>query len=193
MMRCPVWKCTYIKQILPPIWRIVLCYESQRYWTYRDMYHPLDSSPQGHRKAQVCYAHDKLSVQCAFCLPRRSKVSDGTTLHWVVTVLMDANRQAVHYYILVNPSGKEIKWQAVDWCVKLNNLFMKVKNGGKGPNCTLEQILLESPLIQAYWNAQMMIQKNFLHTHFTKIMQCQTWWKPSKDYVLKWVFIPLIL
>lgn len=63
---------------------------------------------------------------------------------------MDVNRQAVHYYILVNSSGKEIKWQAVDWCVKLNNLFMKVKNGGKGPNCTLERILLESPLIQAY-------------------------------------------
>ncbi|KAG2053042.1 hypothetical protein BDR06DRAFT_851490, partial [Suillus hirtellus] len=55
----------------------------------------------------------------------------------------------------------------VDLCVELNNLFTKVKNGGKGPNCTLERILLESPLVQAYRNAQTMIQKNFLHTHLT--------------------------
>ncbi|KAG1906365.1 uncharacterized protein F5891DRAFT_1125670 [Suillus fuscotomentosus] len=76
-------------------------------------------------------------------------------------------RRAVRYHILVNPSGKEMKWRAVDWCVELNNLFTKVKNGGKGPNRTLERILLESPLVQAYRNAQTMIQKNFLHTHLT--------------------------
>ena len=60
-----------------------------------------------------------------------------------------------------------MKWQAVDWCVELNNLFTKVTNGGKGPNCTVERILLESPLVQAYRNAQTMIQKNFLQTHLT--------------------------
>ncbi|KAG1718191.1 hypothetical protein EDB19DRAFT_1621064, partial [Suillus lakei] len=55
----------------------------------------------------------------------------------------------------------------VDWCVELNNLFTKVKNGGKGPNCTVERIFLESPLVQAYRNAQTMIQKNFLLAHLT--------------------------
>ncbi|KIK76594.1 hypothetical protein PAXRUDRAFT_169399, partial [Paxillus rubicundulus Ve08.2h10] len=70
--------------------------------------------------------------------------------------------------ILVNPSGKPMKWRAVDWCVELNNLFTKViKNGGKGSNRTVDQILLESPLVQAYRNAQALIQKNFLHTHLT--------------------------
>lgn len=42
-----------------------------------------------------------------------------------------------------------------------------MKNGGKGPNRTVDRILLESPLVQAYQNAQAMIQKSFLHTHLT--------------------------
>ncbi|KAI6011403.1 hypothetical protein BKA83DRAFT_4502458 [Pisolithus microcarpus] len=80
-------------------------------------------------------------------------------------------RHAIRYHWLVNPTGKEMKWRAVDWCVELNNLFTKatpqVKYGGKGSNRTLDRILLESPLVQAYRNAQVMIQKNFLHTHLT--------------------------
>ncbi|KIJ58559.1 hypothetical protein HYDPIDRAFT_102417 [Hydnomerulius pinastri MD-312] len=69
--------------------------------------------------------------------------------------------------MLVNPTGKVMKWQAVDWCVELNNLFTKVKNGGKGPNRTVERIFLESPLVQVYRNVQSLIQKNFDHTHLT--------------------------
>ncbi|KAI5982250.1 hypothetical protein EDD15DRAFT_2391332 [Pisolithus albus] len=76
-------------------------------------------------------------------------------------------RHAIRYHWLVNPTGKEMKWRAMDWCVELNNLFTKVKYGGKGSNRTLEWILLESPLVQAYRNAQVIIQKNFLHTHLT--------------------------
>ncbi|KAI6109396.1 hypothetical protein EV401DRAFT_1891429 [Pisolithus croceorrhizus] len=76
-------------------------------------------------------------------------------------------RCAVRYHWLVNPTRKEMKWRAVDWCIELNNLFTKVKYGGKGSNRTLEQILLESPLVQAYRNVQVMIQRNFLHTHLT--------------------------
>ncbi|KIJ62202.1 hypothetical protein HYDPIDRAFT_94808, partial [Hydnomerulius pinastri MD-312] len=76
-------------------------------------------------------------------------------------------RRAIRYHWLVNPTGKPMKWRAIDWCVELNNLFTKVKNGGKGSNRTVEWILLESPLVQAYRNAQAMIQKNFLHTHLT--------------------------
>ncbi|KIM55780.1 hypothetical protein SCLCIDRAFT_17343 [Scleroderma citrinum Foug A] len=76
-------------------------------------------------------------------------------------------RCAVRYHWLVNPTGQPMKWRAVDWCVELNNLFTKVKNGGKGSNWTVERILLESPLVQAYRNAQAMIQKCFLHTHLS--------------------------
>lgn len=43
----------------------------------------------------------------------------------------------------------------------------QVKNGGKGSNHTVEHIFLESPLVQAYRNAQTMIHKNFLLTHLT--------------------------
>ncbi|KIJ21106.1 hypothetical protein PAXINDRAFT_65800, partial [Paxillus involutus ATCC 200175] len=35
-------------------------------------------------------------------------------------------RHTIHYHILVNPTGKAMKWRAVDWCVELNNLFTKV-------------------------------------------------------------------
>ncbi|KIJ09813.1 hypothetical protein PAXINDRAFT_17114 [Paxillus involutus ATCC 200175] len=76
-------------------------------------------------------------------------------------------KRAIRYHMLVNPNGKVLKWRAVDWCVKLNNLFTKVKNGGKGSNRTVERILLESPLVQVYRNIQGMIQKNFDHSHLT--------------------------
>jgi hypothetical protein len=77
------------------------------------------------------------------------------------------NRRAICYHILVNPKGKETSWRVVDWCVELNNLFTKVKNGGKGPNRTVKRIFLKSPLVHAYRNAQTMIQKNFLLAHLT--------------------------
>ncbi|KAG1736672.1 uncharacterized protein EDB91DRAFT_1337407 [Suillus paluster] len=76
-------------------------------------------------------------------------------------------KRTVRYHILINPNGKAMKWRAVDWCVELNNLFTKVKNGGKGSNRTVERIFLESPLVQAYRNIQVMVQKNFLHAHLT--------------------------
>lgn len=38
-------------------------------------------------------------------------------------------------------------------------------NGGKGPNRTVERIILESPLVQVYRNIQMMIEQTFDHTH----------------------------
>ncbi|KIO00028.1 hypothetical protein M404DRAFT_153560 [Pisolithus tinctorius Marx 270] len=76
-------------------------------------------------------------------------------------------RHAIHYHILVNPTGRPMKWRAVDWCVKLNNLFTKVKNGGKGSNCSVERIILESPLVQVYRNLQGLVQQNFSHMHLT--------------------------
>lgn len=35
-------------------------------------------------------------------------------------------RCAVRYSMLINPTGKEGKFRAVDWCVELNNLYTKV-------------------------------------------------------------------
>ncbi|KAF9234053.1 hypothetical protein BU15DRAFT_66045 [Melanogaster broomeanus] len=67
-------------------------------------------------------------------------------------------KRAIRYHILVNPT---------DWCVELNNLFTKVKNGGKGSNHTVQWILLESPLVQVYRNIQGMVQQTFEHTHLT--------------------------
>ncbi|KAI6126585.1 hypothetical protein F5141DRAFT_982122, partial [Pisolithus sp. B1] len=69
--------------------------------------------------------------------------------------------------ILINPMGHPMKWQAMDWCVELNNLFMKVKNRGKGSNQSVEKIVLESPLVQVYQNLQALVQQDFSHTHLT--------------------------
>ncbi|KAI5999218.1 hypothetical protein EDD15DRAFT_2135981, partial [Pisolithus albus] len=67
--------------------------------------------------------------------------------------------------ILINPTGHPTKWRAVDWCVELNNLFTKVKNGGKGSNRSVERIIMESPLVEVYRKLQTSVQKNFGHTH----------------------------
>ncbi|KAI6022191.1 hypothetical protein PISMIDRAFT_108990, partial [Pisolithus microcarpus 441] len=53
----------------------------------------------------------------------------------------------------------------VDWCIELNNLFTKVKNGGKGSNHSVEWIILESPFVQIYQNLQGLVQQSFGHTH----------------------------
>ncbi|KIJ12626.1 hypothetical protein PAXINDRAFT_82563 [Paxillus involutus ATCC 200175] len=89
-------------------------------------------------------------------------------VHFIYPLVIDGlTRHAVRYHWLVNPTGQAMKWRAVDWCMELNNLFTKVKNGRKGSNHTVERILLESLLVQAYRNVQAMIQKNFLHTHLS--------------------------
>ncbi|KAG2134720.1 hypothetical protein BD769DRAFT_1314709, partial [Suillus cothurnatus] len=75
--------------------------------------------------------------------------------------------QAIHYHIIVNPTGKKGRFQGVDWCIELNNLFTKVINGGKGSNHTVSRIILESPLIQIYQNLHTMFQNDFLHAHQT--------------------------
>ncbi|KAI6022226.1 hypothetical protein PISMIDRAFT_79654, partial [Pisolithus microcarpus 441] len=76
-------------------------------------------------------------------------------------------RHAVRYHILINPTGRPMKWRAVDWCVELNNLFTKVKNGGKNSNRSVERIILESPLVHVYRNLQGLVQRSFGHPHVT--------------------------
>ncbi|KAG1792822.1 uncharacterized protein HD556DRAFT_1238725, partial [Suillus plorans] len=75
--------------------------------------------------------------------------------------------RAVHYHIMINPTGRKGKFRGVDWCVELNNLFTKVINGGKGSNHTVSRIIMESPLIQIYRNLHTMFQNDFLHTQQT--------------------------
>ncbi|KAI6097502.1 hypothetical protein F5141DRAFT_1011335, partial [Pisolithus sp. B1] len=43
-----------------------------------------------------------------------------------LTWLID--RCAICYHILINPMGHPTKWQAMDWCIELNNLFTKVSS-----------------------------------------------------------------
>ncbi|KAI6117851.1 hypothetical protein EDD16DRAFT_1692910 [Pisolithus croceorrhizus] len=74
-------------------------------------------------------------------------------------------RCAIRYHILINPTGHPAKWRAVDWCIELNNLFTKVKNGGKGSNRLVERIITESPLVEVYRGLQASVQQNFGHTH----------------------------
>ncbi|KAG2069961.1 hypothetical protein BDR04DRAFT_1020018, partial [Suillus decipiens] len=69
--------------------------------------------------------------------------------------------------ILVNPTGKKGKFQAIDWCIELNNLFIKVINGGKDSNCTMDHIILELPLVQIYWNLHRAFESNMIHANIT--------------------------
>ncbi|KAI6102005.1 hypothetical protein EDD16DRAFT_1474112 [Pisolithus croceorrhizus] len=69
--------------------------------------------------------------------------------------------------MLVNPSGQQGKFQGVDWCVELNNLFIKVINGGKFSNHTILCIILEFPLVQVYRNLHSVFCRHFLHNHVT--------------------------
>ncbi|KAI6094289.1 hypothetical protein EDD16DRAFT_1503420, partial [Pisolithus croceorrhizus] len=57
------------------------------------------------------------------------------------------------------------KFCRVDWCVELNNLFIKVINSGKFSNHTIPHIILELPLVQVYHNLHGVFQKHFLHNH----------------------------
>ncbi|KAG1731093.1 uncharacterized protein EDB91DRAFT_1059035 [Suillus paluster] len=43
--------------------------------------------------------------------------------------------------------------------MELNNLYTKVIHGGKDSNCTVDHIILESPLIQVYHNLQCVLKK----------------------------------
>ncbi|KAF8986463.1 hypothetical protein BDQ17DRAFT_1259648 [Cyathus striatus] len=76
-------------------------------------------------------------------------------------------KKAVHYNILINPTGKPGKFRAVDWCVELNNLFTKVEYGGSSSNHTVDHIIKESPLVEAYRSIRTSIEQNFALSHLT--------------------------
>ncbi|KAF8128125.1 hypothetical protein EV363DRAFT_433689 [Boletus edulis] len=76
-------------------------------------------------------------------------------------------RKAIRYHWLINPSGKPGAFRGVDWCVELNNLFIKVKNGGQGSNRTVAHIIMESLLVEIYRKVHSVIEKNFMGVHQT--------------------------
>ncbi|KAG2121792.1 hypothetical protein BD769DRAFT_1389942 [Suillus cothurnatus] len=78
-------------------------------------------------------------------------------------------QKAIWYHWLVNPTGKPERFRAIDWCVELNNLFIKVKNGGTGSNRSVARVILESPLVEVYRNAHSVIETNFMHTGRTSL------------------------
>ncbi|KAG2106482.1 hypothetical protein BD769DRAFT_1630715 [Suillus cothurnatus] len=78
-------------------------------------------------------------------------------------------QKAIRYHWLVNPTGKPECFHAVNWCVELNNLFIKVKNGGTGSNRSVTRVILKSPLVEVYRNAHSIIETNFMHTGRTSL------------------------
>ncbi|TFK71828.1 hypothetical protein BDN72DRAFT_764370 [Pluteus cervinus] len=70
-------------------------------------------------------------------------------------------RNAIRMNILVNPTGLEHKFRAVDWVVEHNNFFIKQVYCGAGSNRTKEHIIKESPLIEVYRNIRMHVEEMF--------------------------------
>lgn len=86
----------------------------------------------------------------------------------------------------------KMKWHGIDWCVELNNLFMKicqvgltfkwaslkswcqVKNHGKGPNQTVKWIILKSLLVQIYRNIQKKNYTSKFRPHLSHLQLCST-------------------
>jgi hypothetical protein len=84
--------------------------------------------------------------------------------------------------ILCNPTGKKGAFQAIDWLIEHNNLYIKVSQsllicgtiadlqriyGGKYSNHQKERILAESSLIEVYKNTRRQLEKIFCLDHKT--------------------------
>ncbi|KAG2743119.1 hypothetical protein P692DRAFT_201841915 [Suillus brevipes Sb2] len=94
-------------------------------------------------------------------------------------------QKAIRYHWLVNPTGKPERFRAVDWCVELNNLFIKVKNGGNGSNRSVARVILESPLVEVYRNAHSVIETNFMHTGRTSLQAAPDMKKTFEGLLMK--------
>ncbi|KAG1829034.1 hypothetical protein DFJ58DRAFT_719737 [Suillus subalutaceus] len=74
--------------------------------------------------------------------------------------------------LLCNPTGKPNAFRAVDWLVEQNNLCTKVIFAGTGPNCTIDHIIKQSPLIEVFRNCHVIMEnavylknRTIRHTH----------------------------
>ncbi|KAF8335733.1 uncharacterized protein EI90DRAFT_3152773 [Cantharellus anzutake] len=59
-------------------------------------------------------------------------------------------RTAIMRCWLCNPAGKKAGFRAIDWLVELMNLYIKVVYSGTGSTKTIEYIISQSSIIQAY-------------------------------------------
>lgn len=96
-------------------------------------------------------------------------------------------RRAVRYNMLVNPTGREHHFRAVDWVVEQMNLFIKDMYGGEGSNYTKKRILDESALVLIYRNCHHVFEQNFLlsgltYSHGQKDMTAT--FKGVQEYIL---------
>ncbi|KAF8973352.1 hypothetical protein BDZ97DRAFT_1648916, partial [Flammula alnicola] len=62
---------------------------------------------------------------------------------------------------LCNSTGKIDGFWAIDWLVKLMNLYTKIIYGSSGSAQTYELILKQSPLIEVFQHVHTLIQNNF--------------------------------
>ncbi|KIJ91192.1 hypothetical protein K443DRAFT_115398, partial [Laccaria amethystina LaAM-08-1] len=75
---------------------------------------------------------------------------------------------AVHYNLLVNPTGLPGKFCGVDWVEEsMINLYTKHTFGGSGPNYTQKRVIEESTLIKIFHDCHNNIERNFCLTSIT--------------------------
>ncbi|TFK37834.1 hypothetical protein BDQ12DRAFT_698959 [Crucibulum laeve] len=72
---------------------------------------------------------------------------------------------AIRMNILVNPTGKQGQFCALDWVVEHNNLYIKRIYGGKYANHQKSRIIDESLLIEAYKNIRHQFEQMFCFEH----------------------------
>jgi hypothetical protein len=109
-------------------------------------------------------------------------------VHWVYPRHLS---HAIHYNILVNPTGKEGAFRAPDWVQEYHNLKTKVGSfaphmvpshslqvicGGRGSNYTKERVLQESSLIEVFHTCH----RNIEHKFFTGWID-NTTYSPGPD------------
>ncbi|KAI0083688.1 hypothetical protein BDY19DRAFT_899903 [Irpex rosettiformis] len=107
-------------------------------------------------------------------------------MHQLYEIYPEGLRHAIRYNMLVNPTGREHHFRAVDWVVELMNLFIKDMYGGEGSNYTKKRILDESALVLTYRNCHRVFEQNFLlsgltYAHAAKDMT--TTFKVVEEYI----------
>ncbi|KAG9119078.1 hypothetical protein FRC07_006079 [Ceratobasidium sp. 392] len=65
---------------------------------------------------------------------------------------------------LANPTGKIDGFRGVDWLIERSNYLTKCLYSGSGSNCTLQNLIKQSVLIDVYQAAYGIIDKNFYLT-----------------------------
>ncbi|KAF6764719.1 hypothetical protein DFP72DRAFT_799269, partial [Ephemerocybe angulata] len=75
--------------------------------------------------------------------------------------------RAIRMNILINPTGKEGRWRAIDWLVEHNNLYIKRIYSGKYSNHTKDRMIAQSPLIEIFKHVRIQFEEMFCLEHKT--------------------------